>query len=373
MSLLRWCRPLLSAALVLVGCKSNPAAAADAGTAAPSKAPTQAPAPVPASGSALSYFKPVGPQKCEWIRQPLPAGAPTPVFTFDATCDRSEVFWSPNGKAGLVFTSEGTPPRLWLVDFAAKTGKPLDLKGVPGGGAGKKGPGKPIIQRVGFDAQGSPVVLVALLYTNRELTKGKGKEKFITFENQRYPVPPGEGTPGLALAYRLEGADWKRSETKASSFESDNAPGLDALDASRSLYDPAPALSEELPGQKASESAARMLDTAAAQTRPGQWMALPTPGGTLLYRATEEDSDESLFVSAPVRWEQDGKLAELEGLTAKPGDRLGFQLHGGLLAITVLSDGTTRSAHVYDTRTKKNLVSARDAESVTFWPEPSKP
>jgi cell wall-associated NlpC family hydrolase len=117
----------------------------------------------------------------------------------------------------------------------------------------------------------------------------------------------------------------------------------------------------------------KRLDTAMpGQPKTGKWMSLPTPGGTLVYRGTKEPEEDDLYASAPVRWDADGKLTELEGLTAKPGDRLGFELRGGLLHVFVQAKDT-RSAHVYDTAAKKNLVSVKDIRSALLWPEPSKP
>jgi len=373
MPLLRWSRPLLATALVLAGCKSNPPAATDAGVAtapAPSKAPPSTPPRALFSGPALSYLKPEGSERCEWVRQPLPAGEPTTVFTFNADCTRSRVAWSPDGREGLVFTwpvGEGAQARIWRVDFAAKTGKPLDLKELPGG-TGEQSPDKPYVDQVAFDAQGRPVALVSDVYSSREAEKGQDGGRFISFEGQRYPIPGGEGSPGLALAYRLEGGTWKRFEAKGSLYEGTNAPEVRALEAARSLSTSEP--SAELPGQKASESTAQKLDTALpGQDETGRWMSLTTPGGTLHYRAQQKPEDESLYQpSAPVRWEQEGKLVELEGLTVEPGDRLGIQLQGDLLLITGPSSGYT-----FDTRAKKKLVFLQDIEGATFWPEASKP
>ena len=262
---------------------------------------------------------------------------------------------------------EGAQARIWRVDFATKTGKPLDLKDLPGG-TGEQAPDKPYVAQVGFDAQGRPVALVADVYVEREAEKSEAGERFVCFESQRYPVPAGEGMPGLALAYRLEGGTWKRFEAKGSLYETAGAPEVRALEAAKTLSLPKP--SEDLPGQKASESAARKLDTALpGQDETGRWMSLTTPGGTLHYRAMQRPDDESLYhPSPPLRWEQEGKLVELEGLTAQQGDRLGIQLQGDLLLITGPS-----SVYVFDTRTKKNLVSLQDVEVATFWPEASKP
>ncbi|WP_375765053.1 hypothetical protein NR798_25390 [Archangium gephyra] len=368
MLLIHWRRALLALGLVLAGCKSNPPAATpDAGIAAAlvqDKAP--APTPVPLSGPALSYLKSVDPERCDWVRRPL-SGEPTTLFTFDAACTGTELSWSPDLEQGLVFnlpTGEGARPRLWRVDFAAKTGTPVELKGLPGG-TGAQGAHQPVIAKVGFDAQGRPM---ALVYIVPKLEKDPAGEPFITFEGQRYPAKGIEGTPGLALAYRLEGADWKRFEAKVLSSETDS---VDVLDAAR-LPGPNPFAAERLPGQKASESAARMLK---AELPPrdkfGQWMALPTPGGMLFYRGERLEKDDAPSPAAPVRWEQNGKLVEVEGLTANDGDPLVLRLRGELLVITVL--GGAHSAHVYDTRTKKLLASALDVELATLWPEPSRP
>ncbi|HZH75308.1 MAG TPA: hypothetical protein VEY88_04700 [Archangium sp.] len=340
MSLLHWTRALLAVAIV-------------AATTAPGKAP--APAPASASEPSLTYLKPVGPTKCEWVRQPLPSGAPTTLFTFDAACRRTEVSWSPNGKEGLVHSSpRGESERVWRVDFAAKTGKPLELTGLPD---------KSSIARVGFDAQGR---VVMLLHASLEPEEGQGGEQFITFEGQRYPVAADDKEGyGIALAYRLEGADWKRFETKATG-------SYTRLDANKSIHDPGPSQTE-MPGQAASESAVRMLNAALSpKDKFGKWMALPTPGGTLYYRAMQEDADGTESPKGPVRWEQDGKLVELEGFTATADNTVIFQLRGDLLVINVL--GGTPTAYAFDTRAKKNLASVKDVGvPVTLWPEPARP
>ncbi|AKJ04083.1 hypothetical protein ATI61_101822 [Archangium gephyra] len=372
MSLLRWSRSLLALGLVVAGCKSNPPAAIlDAGIAAapaPDKVSSPTPTPEPITGPALSYLKPVDPERCAWMRRPLSSAEPTTLFTFDAACSGSELSWSPDLQRGLVFnqpTGEGARPRLWRVDFAAKTGSPVELKGLPGG-MGAQGAHTPVIAKAGFDAQGRPM---ALVYVVPELKKEQDGEPFITFEGERYPAKGIEGTPALALAYRQEGADWKRFEAKVVSSETDS---VDVLDAAR-LPGPNPFMADSLPGQKASESAARMLKAALPpRDKFGQWMALTTPGGTLFYRAERLEKEDTPSPSAPVRWEQDGKLVELEGLMAKEGDPLVLRLRGDLLVINVLGEGS-RSAHVYDTRTKKNLASVQDVDLATLWPEPSRP
>jgi len=378
MSLLHWRRPLLAAALVVAGCKSNnpaPATATADASVATVSAPAKAPTPAPASGPALSYLKRVGPQQCAWVRQPIPSGTPTTVFTFDADCTRSLVSWSPDGKEGVVFTwpvGEGAQPRVWRVDFAAKTGKSMELK-LPGG-TGEHGPNKPYIEKVSFDAQGRPVALVSDVYTDRPLEKGKNGEEFISFEGERFPVREKkvDTSPGLALAYRWEGSEWKRFETKLSVYEAEEAPGINALDAAKALsYIQSPTPPTDLPGKEASMSSGRLLDSSMPeQQETVLWMTLTTPGGMLHYAARNPGND-TLVPAAPVRWEQDGKLAELEELKAKDGDSIGLQVRGDLLLVTVLNEA--RLAYVFDTRTKKNLLSVEGVESAALWPEPARP
>jgi len=389
MSLRRWSRALL-AALVLAGCKSEKTPAtpaqepsAPAATAAPAKAPAPAaapaaapaPTPAPVSGPMVSYLKPVDPERCEWVRQALPAGEPVAIFAFNAACDRAMVSWSPDGKEGLVFSwpsGQGEEPRAWRVDLAAHTGKPLELKTLPGGvGAGDQD--KPYIEQLAFDKQGHVVAIVADVYVSRKTQKGPGGQRVVTFEGKSYPLPEGmEGSPGLAHAYRLEEGAWKRVETKGSGFESDLAPGTGELATVKTLQPVAKAStsSERMVGKEAPEAAVKKLDAAfPGQEESGQWMELSTPGGTVYYRGTL--GGEYLYPSTPVAWEQGGKLVELEGLLAKPNDFLGIQPQDALLLIA--NYGDPRSVQVWDTKTKERVLSAEGASAPAFWPKPGGP
>ncbi|MBN1203724.1 MAG: hypothetical protein JXB05_02215 [Myxococcaceae bacterium] len=394
MSLLRWSRALL-AALVLAGCKSNPPSTSpqDSGVAAApaaDKAPTPGkepgrhgatgvgsevtPPPRGAPGHALSYLKPVDPERCEWVRQPLPAGEPVSLFTFNAACDQAMVSWRPDGTEGLVFSwpaGEGEGPRAWRVELVGKAGKPLELKGLPGSkGAG--GQDRPYIEEIGFDEQGHPVAIVADAYVTRTPKKGAGGQEVVTFEGKDYPLPEGgEGSPGLALAYRLEGAGWKRIEAKGSHFESDLAEGTRALEATKTLLPIAKSSpSVRMRGEDAPEGDAKRLDAAfPGQDESGQWMVLATPGGRLFFRGTL--GGEFLYPSVPLAWEQEGKLVELEGLMAKRDDVLDLQLREGLLLIA--NYGDPRSAQIWDTRAKQPLLSVEAANAPAFWPRPGSP
>lgn len=343
MPLSHWKCALLAAAIALslVGCRSNTPAsvAADSGTATAS-APSQAPAvPAAPSGPALSYLKPVGSQECAWVRHPLPTGEPVVVATFEADCLVSLLSWSPDGREGLVVAlglGGDELPRLWRVDFAARSSKRLDMAGVPGWTA-VPGIGKPVLEAAGFDRQGRLVVLMADLEPPGDLASQH------------------EGTPGVTMAYRLEGTEWKRFEG----------------DAAKALYVPASLQYEEMPGHPSSESTLRLLAEALSGLRVGdKWMTLSTPGGPLHYRAWR-DEDNTFYPSAPLRWEREGKLEELEGVTAQPGGRVELVLQGELLLVEV--GGESDSAHVLDTRTRKSLASVKDMRAVNFWPQPLKP
>ena len=384
MSLSRWSRALL-AALVLAGCKSeNPPAAptpapsapaASAPAKAPAPAPAPAPTPAPASGFALSYLKPSDPERCEWLRQPIPTGEPTPVFSFNGACDRSMVSWSPDGKEGLVFTwpsGEGEVPKAWRVDVDAHTGKPLDLKTLPGGkGAG--GQDQPYIEQIGFDKQGRPVAIVADVYVSREPQKGADGQTVVAFEGKPYPLSEGlEGSPGLAHAYRLEEGGWKRIETKGSAFESDIAPGTNVLDALKTLTPVAKASAPEqaMPGAEAPAAAVKKLDTAfPGQEESGQWMMLTTPGGPIYFRGTL--GGEFLYPSAPIAWEEGGKMVAPDGLWVKPNDAVGLKQQDEWLLIA--NYGTPQSAQVWNTRTRDRVLAAEDANAPAFWPKPGGP
>ena len=394
MPVFRWSLPLI-AALCLAGCKREeptPTAAPTPPAAQSPKAPappapnapkhgatgvgTDAPAvPPPATElSALSLLKTVDPEKCEWVHQPLPSGEPTVVLAFDAACDRSMVSFSPNGNEGLAFTwpsGEGEVPKAWRVDLAKRSGKALELKGLPGG-TGAGGQDKPYIEQLGFDKQGAPVAIIADVFVTREPKKGPKDSYSITYEGKSYPLPEVDGSAGLAHAYRLEGQTWKRIETKGSRFESDIAPGTRELDAAQAMLPVWRASPPDaMPGGEASESAVKLLDAALpGQDESGQWMSLNTPGGTLHYRAAQ--GGEYLYPSAPMRWEEGGKLVELEGLSAQPGDSVGLQVKEEWLLIA--NYGESRGVQVWDTRTKKRMLSLEGANAATFWPKPaSKP
>ncbi len=373
MTLPQWSRSLLAMMLVMAGCKSNPPPPAPEAPAAPAtgSAPVKSPAPeAPAAPSlsepALTYLKAADAQRCEWMRQPLASGVASALFSFEAACDAAEFSWSPRGKEGLVFsasTQDGAQQRLWRVDFATKAGKPVSLQGLPPG-TGQDGADKPRIRTAGFDTQGRPVVAISLRF---DAPEGEEGSQYLTYEGQRYPITQDlGGVYELVLAYRQEGAEWKRAEAKVTG-------DFRELDAIKSLYAPGVFSNPEPPGQALAGAEAQQLTTALPpKDKYGKWMVLGTAGTKVVYRARQEDSDGDPSPATPVRWLQDAKLEELEGLMAKDGTSLLVQQRDPLLVLNTLDE--TTSAFVFDTRTKKNLVSVKGlATPATLWPEPSKP
>lgn len=365
MLLNRWIRPWLVAVASLVGGSPGLAHAQTAGA---------APAP---SGPALSYLRSVSDKQCEWVRQPLPSGTPTAI-PFEAACLPSTISFNLGGTEGLVYyvpVGDGTHPRLWRVDFAGKVAKPIDLKGLPIG-PGAQGLHLPGIDEVGFDSQGAVVAILTDIYEDRKPEKD-AQGQFLLFEGKRYAIPAlespdDEAWPGLALAYRLEADGWKRIELKGSLFHAAEAPGWNILDTARSLVSQSYPYSELDPEERAPSSAAKKLDAAVKKVAPGRWMYVPTPNGILYYRAMR-DADDDAFPSAPIRWDKSGKLVELAGLSATPGDRLAFQLQDGQLLIRMTGKThTPYTADVFDARTKQKLISVKSVYSPRLWPLPVK-
>jgi hypothetical protein len=323
----------------------------------------------------VSYLRPVDPERCEWVRQPLPAGEPEALFAFNAACDRAMVSFSPEAKEGLVFSwpsGPGEQPKAWRVDLAAHTGKVLDLKTLPGGvGAGDQD--KPSLQQISFDKQGQVLAIVSDVYVARKTQEGKDGKRALLFEGKSYPLDElMEGSPGLAHAYRLEEGAWKRVETKASTFETDMALGIDVLDTLKTLQPVANASvsSVRAPGKEAPEAAAEKLNAAfPGQDEEGQWMEVSTQAGPVYYRATL--GGEYLYPSVPVAWEQEGKLVAVEGLLAKKDDFLGIQTQEALLLIA--NYGDPHSVQVWDSKTKERVLSVEGASAPAFWPKPGGP
>ncbi|AKQ67801.1 hypothetical protein A176_004713 [Myxococcus hansupus] len=363
--------PALFAAMALLGCQSGqdsktpaPPPAATAPTPqAPAPAKAEPPAPPPPAAE-LGYLKPTeDAEHCEWMRQPLP-GTATRVFRFEAACDRSQVSWSADGKQGLLFTwpsGEGEVPRAWQVDATTKSGQPIDLKTLPGGtSAGNEN--EPYVSRLGFDAEGRPVALVFVAFQPKAAQKNT-----VTFEGESFPVPPGKGVPGLAMAYRREDGGWKRIEAKGSRVQESTPSDQGLLDVEATLT---PAYTASPPSQvlgtRVPAATAKTLNAqvqgASADTR---WMELPGPGGTLYYPARQ--AGPLLAMGQPLIWARGDQRVFLKDL-AEPDAYLSFQFGRGLLLVT--SYGGYAAANVWNPETQQRVASIPEAYAPAFWPTP---
>ncbi len=365
--------PALFAAVALLGCQSGqdskapaPPPAASAPAPAPEAPSPAAPAPAKAEPPAaeLGYLKPTeDAEHCEWMRQPLP-GTATRVFRFEAACDRSQVSWSADGRQGLIFTwpsGEGEVPRAWRVNADTKAGEPLDLKTLPGGtSAGNEN--EPYVSRLGFDAEGRPVALIFVAFAPKAVQKNA-----VTFAGESFPVPPGKGIPGLAMAFRLEDSGWKRIEAKAHRVQESTPSDQGLLDAEATLTPaytaspPSQALGTRVPGATAKALNAQVPGAAEG----AWWMELPGPGGTLYYSARR--AGPLLAMGQPLIWQRGAQRVFLKDL-AEPDAYLSFQFGRGLLLVT--SYGGFAAANVWNPETQQRVVAIPEAYAPAFWPAP---
>ncbi|WP_426748885.1 hypothetical protein VZQ01_21695 [Myxococcus faecalis] len=316
-------------------------------------APKPAPEPVPAFS--LSLLQDAAPASCTWLRQD-PTGIRKALATVEAPCARVRLAWSPDGKQGvLVDRGNGNvQPRAWRVDFDAAQGVPLPL------------PTEGHTDTVGFDARGQVVALVSQL--EGLARKEERGEEFFVVDGRKLMVPEMEGSsPGLAHAYRREGETWKRIESVATVYETEDAPGTSALATASQLVsstvgtDPDDPVATEL--SEGSEDAVR-LDAVVkdkGHTEYGAWVSLETHGGPLYaWRA----ATELPVLMLPLRWESEDRLAEPESLSLSPTEVVAVRVRGALLLVSAEAH-----ARVYDARTKKRIASLDDVHDARFWPK----
>ena len=341
----------LVAGLLLIGCKSNkepePAPAAKPAVPAPAPVPTVA----PVTDATLSYLSLSAEGRCLWI-QHTPPGEPRTVTTLPTECESVRLAWSLDGKEGLASarTQEGKV-LLWRVDLA--TGKTTALS-IPTLGE---------LGAMGFDASGRPLALM------EDERRDDGKQEML-FEGQRYPVT-AEGIPGLAHAFRLEGSEWKRVETKATSYGWDYASETRALTSYEELG-PTPeklrtageAAFKPVPEGSAALAA---LDAVQRTTEEGGWKQLELPGGPLY--AWESAEGEFPYLTTPVRvLGPRGPVAPEElHLTGA------FLLMArGPLALVDPQGGEDKpQALLWNAQTRKLVATVNDKRTVSFWPKPS--
>jgi hypothetical protein len=338
----------LGSLLALGACKKSE----DPAPVAPAPAPAKA---EPAPGYTLSFLQDAQPSGCTWTRQD-PGGARKVLFTVDAPCGRLGLAWSPNGRQGAVMDKGGggVKPRAWTVDLESGQGSPLAL---PEGG---------LTDTLGFDSEGRPVALVSQVESLVRKAEG-GAEHFL-FEGQRLPIADSTATgAGLAHAFRREDDAWKRIETVATVFETDDAAGTGALAAAGTLVSSTSGVDADVPAAaeltEGSEEAAR-LDAVAqdkGHARYGVWVALETHGGPLYaWRASGELSG----LMPPLRWEVQDRLVEPESLALPAASPVEVRVRGPLVLVSGAG-----AARIYDAKSKKRLAALDGVHGARFWPQ----
>lgn len=372
----RWSHALV-AGLLLASCKSSkdkepaPPAQATVTPAAPKPAaPAPVPTPAPITDATLSFVEDSRDGKCRWEQQ-TPPGEPRTVFTVSAQCSDVKLAWSADGKEGLIHVAaqdEDGKPGTWRVDLATGKGTPLPLPSLGTLGA------------LGFDSQGRPLALMEdvisledLLPAHLKVVKtgeGEKETKEILFEGKRYPMAQ-DGLPGLAHAFRLEGGEWKRIETKDTSYGWDYAADVRALDA----YDAIGPTPEKLEAaarealKPVAEDAPELAQLNAVQqtSDTGNWKQLETLGGPLY--AWESQDGEFPVLSMPVRVKGAKGLIEPEGLDLR--EAISVSTRGEWVLFRGQGSEDEHVARLWNVKTNK-LVTSRIANTwVTFWPKPS--
>lgn len=367
---------LASILLTVGGCrKSSPGVAAlapDAG------------APVlefaaPTAPSTLSLFEPAG-EGCEWRQLDPVAGKRVVLARFPGTCVGARLAWTPDGSRALVWfdpqhvQSAGyssqlsskpgyadevadakASPRAFLVSTRRQQVEPMPFPAVPG----------LTLQELGLDETGA--VLALLEQPVPEGTKGTFVAAGQTFDLSTLH----EGVPVVVHAYRREGADWKRVESKLSTTGWDYGLGVRELEAFR-RFGPRSAdlAASHAQGDVAEDAVLPALMTLApkdAGADDGQWIFLGA-GGARIYV-----------------WEISGEFAHSTGLIAlgtpgpKPLPKLGFT-DGDLVAVRtsgahLLITGSHVGTHprLYELPAGKLIFSSDSARAATFWPTTAKP
>lgn len=366
-----------AAVLVFVtGCRKA-AEAPDAGTASPPPvAVTEF--PVPTALSTLSVFEPAG-TNCEWRQLDPVAGTKVVLATLPGTCVGAEVSFSPDASKAIVTfdpalvqsagysstlsSKPGYPDekvddkatrRAFLVSTRKQKVDPLPLPEVKG----------QTLQDLGLDATGAVVALFEEAVpedAKGEITSGTEKFDLSTIT---------EGLPVLVHAYRREGAEWKKFETKLSTTGWDYGLGVKELEASRKLG----TSTEDL------LSAHGQGDSAEGEVVP-ELMKLAPKG------AKEDDGSWIFFGAGGARfyvWEISGEFAYTTGLIAAgsppavlpklgftDGDLVAIRMSGSYVLISDSNSGT--HPRMYELPAAKLVFSSDTARAATLWPTTAKP
>lgn len=351
---------LLVTALAVSACKrpSEPAAAPAPAPGEPPVATRPAPEPQPASRDfALSFFQQSEAERCQWMRYAGPGATAQPAFTFPGRCSATHAAWSRDGSQGALL-EYGEPAHAWQVELANGQGSPLPLPELP-------------VTELGFTVQGELVAL-AVQHERYGLVPKQvrqGQQSFFVFEGERYPVPPpGEGVSGLAHTFALRGKEWKRLQTKATTFDAPGAPGTSALEAYGALgaVTNVPAPGEVQPEPLSAEEVAQLgLGESFPDKEHGQggeWVQLPVPGGALVFWSMGLTPP---VYTPPVRWRVEGALSEPEQLELPEAVSLEARVRGP--AVLLVAE---RSVRLYDARQRKRVAAFEQSFRASFWPTP---
>jgi hypothetical protein len=330
--------------------------------------------PAPTTASTLSVLEPAG-ANCEWHQVEPVSGTKLVLASFPGTCVGARVSFSPDASKAVVWfdpkyvknagyssrvsSKPGFPDetvdekaiaRAFVVSTRKPQQEPLSFPSVP----------KAELRELGVDAKGAVLALLeeALPEDARGVIESGG-EKFDL-------STLSEGIPVLVHAYRRDGAQWTRIETKLSTTGWDYGLGVQELEAFRALGPRSVNLTApHAQGDAADLASLATLAPKGASADDGSWIFVGA-GGARLYV-----------------WEITGEFAYTTGLLAgvdgKPLPKLGFT-DGDLVAIRtsgphVLISASNVGTHprVYEYPAAKVIFSSDTARAVTFWPTTAKP
>lgn len=360
--------------LVVTGCrKAATPETPDAG--APPAAVTEF--PVPTARSTLSVFEPAG-TNCEWRQLDPIAGTKVVLATFPGTCVGAKVNFSPDASKAIVWFEPGlvqsagysstlsskpgypdeTPDekattRAFVVSTRKQKLEPLTLPSVNG----------QTLQDLGVDATGAVVALLEEALPENakgEITSGTEKFDLSTIT---------EGLPVLVHAYKREGAEWKKFETKLSTTGWDYGLGVKELEASRKLGPSTEdLLSAHIQGDSAEGDivpALMKLAPKGAKEDDGSWIFFGA-GGARLY--VWEISGEFVYTTGLIA--AGSPPAVLPKLGFTDGDLVAIRLSGPYVLISDSASGT--HPRMYELPAAKLVFSSDTARAATYWPTTAK-
>jgi len=397
--------------VALSGCKkptpvSPPAVAvdvdADAGARAPAQAASRpvealedavAPAgptapSTPSTPSTLSLFEP-SETHCEWTRVDPVAGLRAVLASLPGSCVGVRASYSPDASRAVVWfdpthvqstgyssqtsSKPGYPEEvvderavsrayLVLTGRTAPELRPLPLPAIAG----------LTLEELGVDDTGAVYALL-----QQELTEAETKGGTVTSGGESFDLSTiSEGLPVLVHAYRREGSEWKRTETKLSTTGWDYAMGVKELETFGKLgprsVELASALVQGEPVGAAEAKRLKALLPKGTTSEDGEWVRLGAAGA----EGTDGGSGGSGAARVTV-WQVTGEFSYATGLVALGGKalpKLGFT-DGDLVALAtsgpyLLVSASNVGTHprLYALPSGKLVFGSDTARAATFWP-----